>query len=540
MPCTGRDKMCWEVLNDEWVSHPTSLSEDAVPSVAHKKNMYEDALHRAEEERHEYDYHIQANLRAIALLEPIAERIETMSPVEKQAFRLKPGLGGQSKSIYQRIIKKIYGHADGLVAIDALHTSPAIAVPVVLARLLAKDVEWKRAQREWSKVWREVDAKNFYKSLDHQGINFKLNDKKAILPKSLVAEIESLRKEQVQRREALLDPTVGAARETYQYSYKIEDISVLQDLIKLILSYLDRAPGAMSTNDREGVEDFLRDFIPTFFHFDRAEFDLAIDVPEAPSDDGEGEGGVMSDTANSLGDDEDDGGSTSGRKLKKVAGDLRKKVLRGAVVSGLTSETLSRDTSSTPVPLALTEVSVSPSPAVVPASSPPSPAPGPESGVMDIDTPVTVATVTATATPAPEETISTVLTSSGVEVVKKATSPSPSPSPSTSPATGPIAGPPSTPSKPPSVASSTAPDSSFKAAMTVDPTSAWIATQEDVLTDPNGSRASSVEREALMTDFKERVARPVRKVNMFANSSIYCLFRLLQVRASRPSLCLLS
>jgi hypothetical protein len=76
--------------------------------------------------------------------------------------------------------------------------------------------------------------------------------------------------------------------------------------------------------------------------------------------------------------------------------------------------------------------------------------------------------------------------------------------------------------------------------MTVDPTSAWIATQEDVLTDPNGSRASSVEREALMTDFKERVARPVRKVNMFANSSIYCLFRLLQVRASRPSLCLLS
>lgn len=74
--------MCWEVLNDEWVSHPTWAAEDAAPFMAHKKNAYEEALHKSEEERHEYDYHIEANLRTIALLEPLNNKIQTMEPAE--------------------------------------------------------------------------------------------------------------------------------------------------------------------------------------------------------------------------------------------------------------------------------------------------------------------------------------------------------------------------------------------------------------------------------------------------------------------------
>ncbi len=167
LACSGRDPMCWEVLNDVWVSHPTWASEGESFNP-HKKNIYEDALYRSEEERHEYDYHIEANLRTIALLEPIAARISTMDNEERAAFRLKPGLGGQSKSIYQRVIKKVYGREPGLEVIAALHDNPCVAVPVVLARLKQKDEEWKRAQREWNKVWREVDARNYYKSLDHQ------------------------------------------------------------------------------------------------------------------------------------------------------------------------------------------------------------------------------------------------------------------------------------------------------------------------------------------------------------------------------------
>jgi paired amphipathic helix protein Sin3a len=172
--CSGRDALCWDVLNDEWgesdrpfsflsslvltryvaVSQPSWASDEGF--VAHRKNPYEEALHRSEEERHEYDYHIEANLRTIALLEPIATRIAIMEADERATFRLKPGLGNQSKSIYQRVIKKVYGSEQGGEVIQALHENPCVAVPIVLARLKQKDDEWKRALREWNRVWRDV------------------------------------------------------------------------------------------------------------------------------------------------------------------------------------------------------------------------------------------------------------------------------------------------------------------------------------------------------------------------------------------------
>lgn len=75
---------------------------------------------------------------------------------ERATFRLKAGLGNQSKSIYQRVIKKVYGKEQGGEVIQALHENPCVAVPIVLARLKQKDDEWKKALREWNRVWRDV------------------------------------------------------------------------------------------------------------------------------------------------------------------------------------------------------------------------------------------------------------------------------------------------------------------------------------------------------------------------------------------------
>jgi len=84
--------MCWEVLNDEWVSHPTWASEDT-GFTTHKKNAFEEALHKSEEERHEYDFHIEAITRTIHILEPIMSRINLMDADERTHFKLKPGIG---------------------------------------------------------------------------------------------------------------------------------------------------------------------------------------------------------------------------------------------------------------------------------------------------------------------------------------------------------------------------------------------------------------------------------------------------------------
>ncbi|KAJ2359793.1 Transcriptional regulatory protein sin3, partial [Coemansia sp. RSA 2607] len=59
--CSGRDAMCYEVLNDRWASHPTWASEDT-DFVHHKKNVYEEAMFRSEEDRHEMDIEIDTNL----------------------------------------------------------------------------------------------------------------------------------------------------------------------------------------------------------------------------------------------------------------------------------------------------------------------------------------------------------------------------------------------------------------------------------------------------------------------------------------------
>ena len=143
--CGGRDEMCQQVLNDEWVSHPTWASEDS-GFIAHRKNAHEEALHRIEEERHDYDINIEACSRTIQLIEPIVHQMQLLNPAEKLAFTLQPGLGGQSETIYQRVIKKLYDREKGNAVIENMFRRPSAVLPVLLGRLKSKLEEWKAGQ----------------------------------------------------------------------------------------------------------------------------------------------------------------------------------------------------------------------------------------------------------------------------------------------------------------------------------------------------------------------------------------------------------
>ncbi|EMD41871.1 hypothetical protein CERSUDRAFT_42152 [Gelatoporia subvermispora B] len=278
LACSGRDQLSRSVLNDQWVSHPTWASEES-GFISHKKNSFEDTLHKSEEERHEYQVHIEALSRTIAVFEPLDARIEEMTPEERSQFRLGPDLGGTSRMIYQRIIKKVYGRDAGLEIIRALQESPSVAVPVVLARLKQKDEEWRRLQREWSRTWREVDAKNFYKALDHQGIMFKQNDKKGITAKHFVQDIESVRAEQAKLRDAEPVPRFNRSL-GHQLEYEFKDLAVLHDCLKLIYSFLDHSPAQYGAPERRSIENFLRSFVPAFLMVPPHEFDAACGPPD--------------------------------------------------------------------------------------------------------------------------------------------------------------------------------------------------------------------------------------------------------------------
>ncbi|KAI8976142.1 hypothetical protein BDB01DRAFT_853430 [Pilobolus umbonatus] len=291
-PCSGRDQIAWEVLNDEYVSHPIWASEDD-SFVASKKSQYEEAMHRCEEERYDYNMNIEANLNVIALLEPIAQRIDSMTIEEKSNFRLRPGLGGQSITIYERIIKKVYDTERGLEIIDLLYSNPAQVIPILLKRLKQKDEEWKRAQREWNKIWRELDAKNFYRALDYQGITFKSNDRKAMAPKALVSEIEGL-----QQEKKIKDGEKSVhTKESYQFRFFFDDVELFKDVTRVIYSFIDRQTGYTSS-DREKIRTFICTFIPLCFQVeDVVPEDVAIYAEEVEEDE--------------IPDDEDDNNSTN-------------------------------------------------------------------------------------------------------------------------------------------------------------------------------------------------------------------------------------
>ncbi|KAH9044289.1 hypothetical protein EDB85DRAFT_2070530 [Lactarius pseudohatsudake] len=329
---SGRDQLARSVLNDEWVSHPTWASEEA-GFVAHKKNSFEEVIHRCEDERHEYQIQLEGLSRTIGILEPLATRLNEMPLGERAALRLRPDLGGQSRWIYVRTLKKVYGKDAGTEVYQALQDAPAVAVPVVLARLKQKNEEWRRAQREWSLTWRQVDARNFYKSLDHTGINCKQNDKKAITTKAFVTEIDSVRtEEEIQERQQLQQKrTRGAGPNHIRPASRTRspDSGVLCDALKLVYSYLDHNQATYSLPERRSVERFLRAFMPVLCMLPPAAFNAACGPPEIGVDDDSGDEQQADDVSART---QTAGGSGSGCGVH--AGDLRKKLARAAADVG--------------------------------------------------------------------------------------------------------------------------------------------------------------------------------------------------------------
>lgn len=263
--CKGRDGMCFEVLNDVWASHPTWASEDS-GFVAHRKNQYEEALHRIEEERHDYDFHIESCQRTIQLMEPLVQQIGVMNEQDRANFRLARGLGGASEAIPKRIILKVYGREVGNRVLDDMYAKPTAVLPIVLCRLKQKLEEWKQVQREWEKVWRDQINKQFWKSLDHQGINAKNLDKKNFQQKTLTSEIQAKYEERKNNKDA------GLYTQKHQLEYTFSDPSVLVDVTRFLTSGLESDKSTFNTGEQARIRDFLQDFVSNFFGLDRQNF----------------------------------------------------------------------------------------------------------------------------------------------------------------------------------------------------------------------------------------------------------------------------
>lgn len=310
-PCSGRDELCNSVLNDEWVSHPTWASEDS-GFIAHKKNTYEESLHRIEEERHDYDLHISSLERMITFLEPLAQQIYSCDDATRRQWHLDPDFAGQSHPIYQKMLGKIYGREHVAAIMQDMIAYPANVIPIVIQRSRQIVENWKQTQREWEKVWRDQTQRMFYRSLDHQGISAKQNDKRQFQSKTLQNEVQAQFEEQ---KRARLSGNRSSPK--YQFQHHFADEDVIFDAAKIVLIYADQHHAV----DLPRLQPFLQEFVPLFFGFDLDTFQERMNanfVPTSTPGEDEAEDGATSEDASS---------GVRGRRMDKDKRDLRRGVL---------------------------------------------------------------------------------------------------------------------------------------------------------------------------------------------------------------------
>lgn len=272
--CSGRSSLCKEVLNDTWVSFP-SWSEDST-FVTSRKTQYEEHIYRCEDERFELDIVIESNLSTIKVLEGVQKKMARMNSEEAAKFRLDNTLGGSSEVLHRKAIQRIYGDKSPDI-IDGLKKNPVVAVPLVLRRLKAKEEEWREAQKNFNKVWREQNEKYYLKSLDHQGINFKQNDVKSLRSKALLNEIETIYDE---RQEQFSDNNNEPWNPHLTFYYK--DKSMLEDAASLIIHHVKRQSG-LAKEHKQKIKQLLKHFMPDLFYTARGE--LSDDEMDKDDDD---------------------------------------------------------------------------------------------------------------------------------------------------------------------------------------------------------------------------------------------------------------
>ena len=148
-----------------------SNSPEDYDAVRIRRNAYEEAMFRIEDERFEVDMAIERNAVAMRQVEPMANEVEELrtneendgQPIGRLRYQLKPRA---LNSIHINSIGRVYGdHGDEVI--EHLARNPLSALPIVYKRLHQKDREWRDLKNELMKKWRAGYEANYEGCMDH-------------------------------------------------------------------------------------------------------------------------------------------------------------------------------------------------------------------------------------------------------------------------------------------------------------------------------------------------------------------------------------
>nr|CAD1838271.1 unnamed protein product [Ananas comosus var. bracteatus] len=227
-PASHRTELGATVLNDLWVS-VTSGSEDY--SFKHmRKNQYEESLFRCEDDRFELDMLLESVNATIKRVEELIEKMHDNSAKLEIPIHIEDHL----TPLNLRCIERLYGD-HGLDVMDVLRKNADAALPVILTRLKQKQEEWSKCRADFNKVWAEIYAKNYHKSLDHRSFYFKQQDTKNLCTKALLAEIKEINEKKRKEDDVLLAIAAGNRRPIVpNMEFEYSDLEIHEDLYQIV------------------------------------------------------------------------------------------------------------------------------------------------------------------------------------------------------------------------------------------------------------------------------------------------------------------
>ncbi|KAI5057749.1 hypothetical protein GOP47_0027764 [Adiantum capillus-veneris] len=252
-----RSEWAHSVLNDDWVSR-TSGSEDF--SFKHmRKNQYEESICICEDDRFELDMLLETTAVTVQRVEECLQKLNNVDSTQNDQIFMEDYL----KAIHLRCIERIYGD-HGLDVLDLLRKNVRGALPVILGRLKQKQEEWTNCRAEMNKIWAEVYAKNYHKSLDHRSFYFKQQDKKSLSTKALLAEVKEISEKKQRDDDFILSIAAGNSQAySSDLNFEYADKSVHDDLYRIIKYSADEMCSTMEQSDR--VMKIWTAFLEPFF-----------------------------------------------------------------------------------------------------------------------------------------------------------------------------------------------------------------------------------------------------------------------------------
>lgn len=168
---TGRYGPTQDEINDQWFTVGRG-SEDYSFKVM-RRNIFEDALFKCEDERFELDININNLSSAISLLQQI-QRDAAAAADREDEYKIPEKTMASPKLIP---IRKVFAEA-AVTLIAKMQVAPLQVIPVLVSGLTQKYDELILKKRDYNRIWRDICEKNYSKSLDHKSFYFKQAERK--------------------------------------------------------------------------------------------------------------------------------------------------------------------------------------------------------------------------------------------------------------------------------------------------------------------------------------------------------------------------